>query len=73
MSKVKSYAQATADRLRREGNFKDADVDVNDVIQIIEHNESYINGLECQIRQHIKRCQDVEAKLQKIKKLVEED
>lgn len=73
MSKVKSYAQDTADRLRREGNFADADVDVNDVIKIIEDDESYINGLERQIRQLIKRCQVVEAKLSKIKKLVEED
>lgn len=35
-------------------------------------DESYINGLERQIRQLIKRCQVAEAKLYKIKKLAEE-
>lgn len=45
MSTNKSYAQETADRLRKEGNFKDADVDVNDVIQIIEDDEEYIQSL----------------------------
>lgn len=73
MSKKKSYAQETADRLRKEGNFADADVDVNDVIKIIEDDESYINGLKHQIRQLIKRCQVAEEKLYKIKKLAEED
>lgn len=73
MSKKKSYAQETADRLRKEGNFADADVDVNDVIKIIEDDESYINGLERQIRQLTKRCQVAEVKLNKIKKLFEED
>lgn len=46
----KSYAQETADRLRKEGNFKDADVDVNDVIQIIEDDEAFIAALRAKLK-----------------------
>ena len=44
--KKKSYAQETADRLRKERNFATADVNVDDVIQIIEDDEDYINELK---------------------------
>lgn len=46
----KSYAQETADRLRKEGNFKDADVDVYDVIQIIEDDEAFIAALLAKLK-----------------------